>query len=142
MEHSETDLARLVAESEIRRTIADYCHSCDDGRFDDYGACFTPDAVMVAMGKDIVGREAIIGWITAAQPPERRGKHVTFNTLLEIDVDAGRAKGATDYMFLGRSPSGPQITTAGRYLDEFVPVDGRWLFARREITFLVPPGGG
>ena len=129
-------VARLVAESEVRRTIADYCQSCDDGRFDDYAACFAADAVVVLQGKEIVGRAAIRDWITAGQPPEKRGKHVTVNVLIDVDVDRGRATASTDYLFVAKRDGKTLVTTAGRYLDVFVPADGRWLFARREITFL------
>lgn len=132
---------RLVAEAEIRRTIADYCQSCDDGRFDDFGRCFASDAEVLLDGEVVAtGRAAIQTWITAAQPAKRRGKHVTINTLIVWDGE--NASGATDYLFVGRTPDGPRVTTAGRYVDEFVEADGRWLFARREITFFAPPSGG
>jgi len=137
----EDQIARLVAESEVRRTIADYCQSCDDGRHDEFAACFTPDAVVHLMGKRIEGREAIAAWIAAAQPAERRGKHVTINPLVRVDVTQRRATGETDYLFVARRDGRTIVTTAGRYSDAFVPHEDRWLIERREISFLgAPPG--
>ena len=128
-------VARLVAESEIRRTIADYCHSCDDGRFDDFALCFAPDAVVVLGGKVVAsGRTAIQAWIEKGQPPDKRGKHVTVNSL--VTIDGAEARGATDFVFVARTPDGPQVTTAGRYLDMFAPYGDRWLFTSREIQLL------
>jgi ketosteroid isomerase-like protein len=127
------------AENAVRRTIAEYCHTCDDGRFEEFGECFAEDAVVVLMGKEIVGRDAIKAWIAKGQPAEKRGKHVTFNVLLDVDGDAGRGTGAVDYLFLARSADGPRVSTAGRYLDNYVRTGDRWLFARREITFMAPP---
>ena len=134
-------LERLVAEAEIRRTVGDYCQSCDDGRFADYAACFTADGEVV-LGPDVVaaGRPAIEAWITKAMPPAQRGMHVTVNTLITWTGDAS-AHATTDFLFLAHGDSGPRITSAGRYLDTFAPdVDGRWLFARREIRLLRLPG--
>lgn len=135
-------LARLLAESEIRRTIADYCQSCDDGRFADFAACFTADAVVHLLGRRIEGRAAVQTWITAAMPAERRGKHVAVNPLVRVDVDAGRATATTDYLFVAAREGGTTVTTAGRYADTFVPAGDRWLIASREVTFLGPGPGG
>lgn len=129
-------LARLLAESEVRRTIAEYCQCCDDGRFDEFGECFAPDAVVVVMGREVVGREAIVAWISKAMPAEKRGKHVTINPLITIAPDGMQATAGVDYLFVAKSGSGPHMTTAGRYLDVFTPHADRWVFARREITFL------
>jgi ketosteroid isomerase-like protein len=129
-------LARLAAESEIHRTIAAYCQTCDDGRFEEYGECFATDAVVAVMGEEIVGRNAIVAWISKAMPADKRGKHVTINSLVTVDPDATRATAHVDYLFVAKSPNGPRMTQAGRYLDVLVPEGDRWVFVRREITFL------
>lgn len=130
-------LARLVAEAEIRRTIAAYCQSCDDGRFDDYAGCFTDDAEVVLAGRPAAtGRAAIREWITAGQPPDKRGKHVTVNTVITVADDVASATASTDYLFVARSPDGPRVSVAGRYVDALRPVADRWLISRREISFL------
>lgn len=129
----------VTAELAIRRTLAAYCQSCDDGRFDDLGACFTTDARVVVLGREVTGREAITSWMAGAMPPEKRGRHLTVNSL--ITVDGERAGAVSDFAFLALTPDGPRISTAGRYYDELRLADGEWLIARREISLLPHTGG-
>ena len=132
------DVERMAVELSVRRAIASYCQTCDDGRFEEFAAVFAKDAVVAFLGKEIVGRDAIREWITAAMPEHKRGKHVTFNVVVDVQ-DEARASATVDFFFLARTPDGPRISTAGRYLDEFAPDDDRWVFTRHEITFLAPP---
>ena len=132
------DIERLIIESAVRRTVAAYCQTCDDGRFDEFAECFAKDAVVAFNDREIVGRDAIREWITAAMPAHKRGRHVTQNVLVDVR-DEKHATAAVDFFFLARTPDGPRISTAGRYLDEFGAHDGRWVFTRREITFLQAP---
>ena len=117
----------------VRRTLAAYGQACDDGRFEDFGECFAEDAVVRVLGRELVGRASIRAWMTAAQPPERRGTHVTVNTVID-DLGDGRASAVSDFLFVARSDDGFAISSTGRYLDELVEVDGQWLFASREIV--------
>lgn len=117
----------------IAATIAAYCQLCDDGRFDEWAQLFTDDARFVVMGRTHEGRAAIQAFIEAGQPPERRGRHATFNSLVRLDSAEG-ARAWTDYLFMDRERS---VTSVGRYHDELVPgPDGRWRFALREIVFM------
>ncbi|HWB67523.1 MAG TPA: nuclear transport factor 2 family protein [Mycobacteriales bacterium] len=121
----------------VRRTLATYCQTCDDGRFDEFGGCFTTDAVVVVMGQEIHGREAIQAWITDAMPEKRRGRHITINSL--IDSDAEPVSAVSDFAFLAIRPE-LRISVAGRYHDQFRLDGGRWRFSRREIQLLGPVG--
>jgi 3-phenylpropionate/cinnamic acid dioxygenase small subunit len=120
-------------DAEVRRTMAAYCHTVDDGRFDEFEQLWAADAVVEVRGDRIEGRAAIRAWIEQAQPPERRGKHVTVNS--EIDVaGADTASSVSDFLFFARGERGPRVTASGRYLDEFTPVEGAWVFTRRRIV--------
>jgi 3-phenylpropionate/cinnamic acid dioxygenase small subunit len=121
----------MSKEEEIRRTVARYAHFCDDGRFDEWGELYTDDATFSVMGKTYKGREAIKAFITKAQPPEQRGKHICFNTV--IDTEGDEAYALTDYIFINREKA---ITSAGRYHDRLVHDRGRWRFADRRIVFM------
>jgi uncharacterized protein (TIGR02246 family) len=120
----------------IRRTLADYCQLCDDGRFDEWAQLFAPDATFTVMGTTHEGRDAIKAFISAAQPPELRGKHMCGNSLIDLEPHGTRASARTDYVFVGRSDEGLQVTSAGRYHDTFVKDGGRWVFTSRRIAFL------
>lgn len=121
----------------VRHTLASYCQTCDDGRFDEFGQCFTEDAVVVVMGQEIHGRAAIQAWITEAMPAERRGRHVTINSL--IDSDAAPISAVSDFVFVALRPE-LRISVAGRYHDQFRFDGDRWRFSRREIELLRPVG--
>jgi 3-phenylpropionate/cinnamic acid dioxygenase small subunit len=123
-------------EEGVRRTLAEYCQLCDEGRFDEWAELFTADARFAVMGRVYVGREAIKAFIEAGQPPERRGKHLCANPVIDIDPGGTRARVVTDYVFVGRSGGAFAITSVGRYHDTMVEVGGRWRFETREIVFL------
>jgi len=123
----------------IRHLIALYCQRCDDGDFDGFADLFLPHAEFVVMGRTHVGATAIRAFMEGAQPPERRGKHITSNTVVhlavEVENETASASVCTDYLFIDKSL---HITSAGRYVDrvERDAATGAWRFARREIQFL------
>ncbi|MCX7621669.1 MAG: nuclear transport factor 2 family protein [Acidimicrobiales bacterium] len=125
----------MTVHEELATLIALYCHFCDDGRFDAFAELFTEDAQFVVMGQVHHGRDAIKAFMQAAQPPQRRGKHITSNAVFVVDPGGERAEGKTDYVFLARSGDSFAIQSVGRYHDQFVRQNGRWRFARREIVF-------
>jgi hypothetical protein len=126
-------LAQLLADSEIRRALATYCHAIDDGDFGRLGECFAPEAELNAFGRTRNGREAVVALLAKAMPPESRGKHLTCNTVLADLAEDGdglpRASVLSDFAFIG--PDGSILT--GRYADEFVRADGDWRIAKRTI---------
>ncbi|HEV7758147.1 MAG TPA: nuclear transport factor 2 family protein [Acidimicrobiales bacterium] len=134
------------AEERIRRTLAAYCHTVDDGRFDDFAQLFTKDGqLQVGTDDPVVGRGAITAFIERFQPPERRGKHLLGEPWIELTPDHTNASAITDFAWVGRTGDGGwAITTVGRYDDHLVrdhgPTHGgdSWLFARRTITLLDP----
>ena len=124
-------------EEAIRRTLAAYCQTCDDGRFDEFVALFADDAVFaVPPGAPAEGREAIRGFMEAGYTPDVRGKHLLGEPL--ITVSGSSAAALTDFVFVGRRDGGDWgIVTTGRYDDELRRTpDGTWLFTRRTISML------
>ena len=118
----------------VRSVLAQYCHLCDDGRFEEWGELFTDDAVFTVLGTTHEGRETIQAFIAAAMPPEARGRHLLSEPHVTISGDT--ADVATDYAFVGRTAGGLAITSTGRYLDRLVRDDSTWRIASREIVFL------
>jgi uncharacterized protein (TIGR02246 family) len=116
----------------IRATLARYCQFLDDGRFDDWTALFTEDCEFRVMGRHLVGRNALRGFIEPAQTEETRGRHLISEPLVEVDGD--RATVTTDYAFVGRDLT---VQSAGRYHDVMVcGDDGEWRIFEREIVFV------
>jgi 3-phenylpropionate/cinnamic acid dioxygenase small subunit len=121
----------MTDDEAIRRTIAQYAHFCDDGRFDDWADLFTADARLTVLGESHEGREAATRWISKHQTPELRGKHVCVNTVIDIADDEARAW--TDYIFVDQNRL---IASVGRYHDHLVRDRDRWRFRERRIVFL------
>lgn len=120
------------ARNRIRDTLAEYCQTIDDGRFDEFAECFTKDAVVAVMGQHIEGRDAIRAWMAQAMPAEKRGRHVNVNIRIEV-LDAERATAASDFLFVANGKGEWKVTQVGRYVDDLLHDDGRWRLARREI---------
>ena len=121
----------------IRRTLAAYCHLIDDGDFHRLVQEFTPDGTFAFGPKVATGRDALVAWFDENHPPHRRGKHVTVNTV--VDVDGDRASARSDFVFLRHIDGALTIEAAGRYRDRLVRIDGRWMIVRRDAELMAPP---
>jgi 3-phenylpropionate/cinnamic acid dioxygenase small subunit len=118
-------------ELEIRRTLATYCQSLDDGRFDDWVEVFTEDVTFAVMGSVFRGRDEVRGFIEPVQGPDVRGRHLISEPLITLDGD--RATVTTDYCFVTKALT---VQSAGRYHDVLVRDGDRWRISVREIVFL------
>jgi len=125
-------------EDRIRRTLSEYSQRCDDGRYDEWSQLFTEDARFVVSGTEARGRPAIRDLMTRMLPPGQGGKHITSNTLVDIDGDT--ATSTTDYLFVRPTGAGPTIVAAGRYHDQLARDGVDWKFRLRSITMLDDPG--
>lgn len=120
-----------MSESEIRRTLAEYCQLLDDGRFDEWIDVFTEDVAFAVMGRTLQGRDAVRAFIEPSQQADARGRHMISEPLIRIDSD--RADVTTDYCFIGQDLA---VSSAGRYHDVVVNDGDRWRISEREIVFL------
>jgi len=131
-----SDIA-VADELAIRRTVAAYCQHLDDGDFAAVAHQFTPDGSITFGDRGgASGRAEIEAWYAERNPPERRGRHLTVNTV--VDLDGDRATAWSDFAFLGFVDGELRLLFAGRYHDEFVRAGGRWLIATRVAHFLAP----
>jgi uncharacterized protein (TIGR02246 family) len=123
-------------EDQVRRTLSRYCQYLDDGDFDRWIELFSDDAVLHFAGRSSEGRAAIRAFMETVQPPEGRGKHITANSLVDVDGDGATAR--TDYLFVHPTAGGLVPVATGRYHDELVRDGDRWRFRQRRITLLGP----
>lgn len=132
----EARLARLEAESQIRRIIARYTFDIDDRNIAAVRELFTPDAVvrshdgvMMAKGVDALidqyhGRFKVLG----------AGMHVMHDVDITFDSETtarGRVSGHAEVFRAGQ-----HMLTGLRYYDRYELWDGSWRFAEREINHL------
>lgn len=121
----------------ITRVLAEYCHRVDDARYDDLVELFTEDGHFSFGRLTATGRRDLRDWFERNQPPELRGKHLTTNTVIDVDGDEARA--VSDFVFLGFDDGRLAPLLTGRYRDELRRVDGQWLIVRRDASLLKPP---
>jgi hypothetical protein len=132
----------IVARESIRDLVARYNAQADTGRFDGVLALFAPDAVLETDEKSYAGRAAIGGMFERAAVDMGGGspglvRH--FTSTLQIDLNSPKRATARCY-FQVLLPTG--LDHWGRYVDEFAPFDGSWLFTRRRVTVDgMTPGG-
>jgi 3-phenylpropionate/cinnamic acid dioxygenase small subunit len=127
----------VADELAIRRTLAACCQHLDDGDFAAVARQFTPDGSITFGDRGgASGRTEIEAWYAERNPPERRGRHLTVNTI--IDLEGDRATAWSDFAFLGFVEGELRPLFAGRYHDDFVRAEGRWLMAKRVAVLLAP----
>jgi hypothetical protein len=114
----------------IRRTLAAYCRLCDEGDFAGLAGQFAPDATFAFGDAVATGRPALVAWFETNHPPERRGKHLTMNTIVDVTGDSATVESDFVHLRVIDGVITPEI--AGRYVDTFVRLDGRWLIERRD----------
>ena len=123
----------LDDERAIRRLMARYCHTVDDGAFEELAALWADDAELALRGETAKGPAAIVAVISGLQTPERRGLHLGANAI--IDVEGDTANAVSDFMFVRREGGPDPQKFIGRYIDRFVRTPDGWRFRRREIQF-------
>jgi SnoaL-like domain len=142
----------LVARESIRDRIARWNANGDAGRFPEMVAVLAPDVEFQPTPATVLhGREAVLeflGGVPSGAAPNPSGRYVPeggrpslrhFTSTIQIDLLSETAARVRSYYQVVSSTG---LDHWGRYLDEFAPVDGRWLIThRREITDAAFEGG-
>jgi 3-phenylpropionate/cinnamic acid dioxygenase small subunit len=127
----------------IRRLIALYAQHIDSRRFAEWGELFSEDATFSVWGRTYRGRAEIVREIGGMQP-ERPGKHMPLQPVIDLDPGGRSALAWTDLAVLFTGEDGRiGVATLGRYHDRLVEQHGRWRFASRVLVLgdeAVPPG--
>ena len=124
----------LEARESIRDLVARYNAHGDAGRIDAMLELFAEEAVMEVPGETLRGRTAIRVFMErvasgADRKPIRLLRH--FIATHQIDVESrDTARGRCYYQVLTEDG----LDHWGRYVDEYVKREGRWLFASRKAS--------
>lgn len=143
----------------ILMTLTGQQHARDDHDMERSAAFWAEDASLERLGwpengPRIEGRDAVMEFLfdgghAGAWGAEWFGdvkavKHLTANPYVRIDGD--RARAIADFVVLGvlgdPTEGGCVAKVVGRYVDELVKRDGRWLISHRAIVAQVPGVGG
>jgi hypothetical protein len=125
-------------EREILNLLHRYCELQDAADFVGVSELFRHSTYAVAGGDSHFGYDEVYALKTKHDQTYDDGtlrtKHVTTNTILELEDGADVATARSYFTVLQATPELPlQPVIAGRYHDTFEKVDGRWRFRERVI---------
>ncbi|WP_326600774.1 nuclear transport factor 2 family protein [Rhodococcus sp. PD04] len=125
-------ITRLEDLEAIRKLDAQYCRHLDDGNWDALMDLFTDDGEFDGLSHPRGKEEMRTFFAGLADGGLTSFWH--FITNLEIDLDGD---GATVRSFLWQPcvTDGAPAIAAGRYNDEVVKIDGRWLYKVKQVRF-------
>lgn len=128
--------ADLVA---ITNLLHRYCELQDAADFPGVSDLFRHATYRVEGGPVVRGRDEVHALKTRHDQTHEDGtlrtKHVTTNTIVELDADAGTAATRSYFTVLQAIDGFPlQPVIAGRYLDTFARIQGEWWFTDRLIV--------
>ena len=111
--------------------LARHAQLTDDGQWETRVELYTEDGEFTSLdGVTRAGRDQLREAFSATAG-RLVGKHITANTVLEVDGD--RASGWTDYAFFLVTAEGISVVSVGRYHDEFARGPSGWRFRSRRI---------
>jgi hypothetical protein len=123
----------------VRRTLADYCHTFDGGRIDEWLALFADEGVFsVDLFGELHGRTNIGRFISVVwQQLETYGlsgcNHITANELISVNGD--RATSESYFLLVLPAPGGFSTPVVGRYHDRLIHDGQRWQFECRQLSW-------
>jgi uncharacterized protein (TIGR02246 family) len=119
---------------EIQNLVARYCHAIDSGDGDAFAAAFTESGVLDAGQLQLEGRPALRTFAEQLPQVHRAPRHVASNLVIDGDGDGATLQAYVQMFVLAGEPPRQEIAASGRYADELVREDGRWVFTRRVFT--------
>ena len=124
----------------IRNLLGSYCELIDAGDFAGVADLLAGAVLRDESGKAVAsGRDAIAALYAATTRRHADGtprtRHVTANSIIEVDEAGGTATARSVYVVLQATGSVPlQPIVSGRYRDRFARIGEGWAFTERTIT--------
>lgn len=139
MSDLEDRLARLEARADIEALVVRYFLACDGDDVAQLRRSFAANATFSTSGQiAATGLDAILDYLVDARSHMGLTVHTPNYVLLE-DLQADRARGLVG-AHLELVLGGVSLFGAVRYVDDYIRVDGAWVFARRDMrTIYIGP---
>ncbi|MEO9467797.1 nuclear transport factor 2 family protein [Parasphingorhabdus sp.] len=122
----------------IRELHDSYCDAVLRTDPDDWGALWTEDAVWSLMGTEVVGRENIVNLWNGAMSAFDAVSFLGIPGSLEVTGNTATGRYQTHEILV---ENGEPRIAGGRYDDEFVKIDGQWLYSKRIFNVVAQMGG-
>jgi hypothetical protein len=127
-------LQRLLDQAAIRDLAAIYALVRDDHDIDGLMRCFAPDGAFIHDGEPIRGRDALREYYLGNMRRHAFSHHIPHSHVIDFRDETSATGVVTGHgEFAGADTL---VVCAYRYDDEYVKVDGRWMFARRDHAFM------
>ena len=129
---------KLEARAEISELASAYAIACDEHDMPRLTSLFAQDAVYESPSGYLraTGRKEIMDMFTRVFKTRGPGYHWTHDHFVRFD-DAKPNEATGLVLSHAETLPGPEVSmSAMRYEDNYRRVDGRWVFARRSISFL------
>ncbi|MCZ4316686.1 nuclear transport factor 2 family protein [Comamonadaceae bacterium G21597-S1] len=124
----------------IEELVARYNQSLDQGRYEEFLACWCEDGVFDGLGGHYAGLAAIRkftdGYDTGYRLRLNGLKHFTVNILSRIDGD--QASSSSHLQLVCTGTKGARILFTGLYEDKLRRVEGEWRFSHRTLLQDMP----
>jgi len=145
---SPADLQNIVDQLAIQQLWARYATALDTMDPDAYASCFTPDATISMNSGSVTPRAYIESELKAGvmkdAPSDKHGhkwaplRHVTTNLTVTITGNTATAQSYwLEIVSRGKTADGkiitPTVLNMGRYEDQLVKQNGKWLFSQRVV---------
>ena len=132
----------LEDREEIRNLLQEYRRTLDVRDLRAFSALFAAQGTWTGRSGEATGPDGIHAMLTAVLPGNPPAPGPTLWHLITdpaIAVDGDRATASSLWMHVRRGEDArPLLPTLGGYDDELIREDGRWRFARRTVTPLIP----
>ena len=115
-----------------------YCDAVLRNDPDDWGALWADDATWMLMGTEVSGREAIVGLWNGAMAGFDAVSFLGALGQLAVEGDRATGRYQTHEILVEK---GETRIAGGRYDDDYIRQDGRWLFQRRAFSVVAQMGG-
>jgi 3-phenylpropionate/cinnamic acid dioxygenase small subunit len=126
------------AHEEIRNLLGRYCELMDAGDFEGVAELLAHATLRDEHGNEVAaGHDGVLALYgaTILHHGSPRTRHLTTNTILEVDDAADTATARSAFVVLQATDAlALQPIIAGRYRDRFERVDGAWRFAERAFA--------
>lgn len=127
-------MADLADRAAISDVLDDYALGIDTRDFDLVASLFTPDAHLdyTSSGGPAASRDEVVEWLRASLPAVAMTQHLLTNRRIRVDGDTASVRTELLNPLLFDGEAGTELLLmGGRYDDQFVRVDTRWLIAHR-----------
>jgi uncharacterized protein (TIGR02246 family) len=123
-------------EEAIRGLLGKLAQLTDDGDVDERVKLYLDDGTFEMGGRRASGRDEIAAAFAATAANAQGGKHITANTVIELQED--KADVRTDWVYFRGMADGVVPAAIGRYYDKLEKKSGGWLIRERRIVPTAP----